>query len=185
MEDSAILDLYWSRSEEALAETAGKYGSYCYAIAYSILSCREDAEESVNDTYLAAWNSIPPKRPGCLPAFLGKITRYISLDKWKTRSRAKRGGGQVPLCLDELEACISGRESTEDALIRRETLASVNRFLSSLSQTERKVFVCRYWYLEPVEDIAQRFGFSRSKTSSMLHRIRGKLNKHLDKEGLK
>lgn len=185
MDDNAIMDLYWARSEKAISETAARYGSYCYAIAYNILSNREDSEESVNDTYLAAWNNMPPKRPSLLGAFLGKLTRYISLDRWKQRSRLKRGGGEVPLCLDELEDCVSGRESTEDAVIRKETIASVNRFLDSLSETERRVFLCRYWYLDSVDAIADRFGFSQSKTASILHRIRGKLNKQLEKEGLK
>lgn len=185
MDDNAIMELYWARSEKAISETAARYGSYCYSIAYNILSNREDSEESVNDTYLAAWNTMPPRRPSLLGAFLGKLTRYISLDRWKQRSRLKRGGGEVPLCLDELEDCVSGRESTEDVVIRKETIASVNRFLDSLSETERRVFLCRYWYLDSVDAIAGRFGFSQSKTTSMLHRIRGKLNKQLEKEGLK
>ena len=185
MDDNAIMDLYWARSEKAISETAARYGSYCYSIAYNILSNREDSEESVNDTYLAAWNTMPPRRPSLLGAFLGKLTRYISLDRWKQRSRLKRGGGEVPLCLDELEDCVSGRESTEDAVIRKETIASVNRFLDSLSETERRMFLCRYWYLDSVDAIADRFGFSQSKTASILHRIRGKLNKQLEKEGLK
>ena len=182
MDDKEILDLYWSRSERAISETAGKYGAYCYTIANNILSSREDAEESVNDTYLAAWNAMPPKRPSCLPAFLGKITRYISLDRWKQRSRLKRGGGEVTLCLEELEGCLSGKESLEEDLIRKETLASINRFLEALPETERKVFLCRYWYLDPVAQIAERFGFSQSKVHSMLHRTRTKLSKHLKKE---
>lgn len=184
MDDKAIMDLYWARSENAISETASKYGAYCYTIAYNILSSREDSEESVNDTYLAAWNTMPPKRPDHLAAFLGKMTRYISLDRWKKRSRVKRGGGEVPLCLEELENCVSGRESTEDAVIRKETLAGLNRFLDALPEAERKVFLCRYWYLDPIADIAERFGFTQSKTASMLHRTRGKLNKYLAKEGL-
>lgn len=113
------------------------------------------------------------------------MTRYISLDRWKQRSRLKRGGGEVVLCLDELEDCVSGMESTEDAYIRKEVLSRVNQFLDGLSETERKVFLCRYWYLDTVADIAERFGFSQSKTASMLHRIRGKLNQQLAKEGLR
>lgn len=184
MDDKAIIDLYWTRSENAISETAAKYGGYCYTIAYNILSNREDSEESVNDTYLAAWNTMPPRHPSVLAAFLGKMTRYISLDHWKKRSRLKRGGGETELCLEELEGCISGTESIENEMIRKETLASVNKFLDTLPETERKVFLCRYWYLDPVADIAQRFGFTESKTASMLHRTRGKLQKHLTKEGL-
>lgn len=184
MDDKAIIDLYWARSENAISETAVKYGAYCHTIAYNILSSREDAEESVNDTYLAAWNTMPPRRPSFLSAFLGKMTRYISLDHWKKRSRLKRGGGEVELCLEELAECVSDNASLEDTLVRRETLKSVNSFLDGLSETERKVFLCRYWYADPVADIAARFGFTVSKTASMLHRTRSKLNKHLAKEGL-
>ena len=185
MDDKAILDLYWSRSERAISETDTKYGAYCFTIAYNILSNREDSEESVSDTYMAAWNSMPPKRPSILSAFLGKMTRYISLDRWKKRSRLKRGGGEIDLCLEELQDCVSGQESTEDKVIRRETIAAVNRFLNSLSETERKIFLCRYWYFDPVPQIAKRFGFSESKVLSMLHRTRGKLARHLEKEGLR
>ena len=184
MDDKAILDLYWDRSEKAISETDTKYGAYCFTIAYNILNNREDSEESVSDTYMAAWNSMPPKRPSILSAFLGKITRYISLDRWKKRSRLKRGGGEIDLCLEELQDCVSGQNSTEDALIRKETLAAVNRFLSTLSETERKVFLCRYWYLDSVKDIAERFGFSPNRTSVLLRRIRQKLNTYLTKEGL-
>ena len=184
MDDKAILDLYWARSEKAISETDTKYGAFCFCIAYNILNNREDSEESVSDTYLAAWNSMPPKRPAVLSAFLGKITRYISLDHWKKRSRLKRGGGEVDLCLEELEDCVSGRESTEDKVIRKETIAAVNQFLSTLSEAERKVFLCRYWYLESVKDIADRFGFSPNRTSVLLRRVRQKLNAHLAKEGL-
>ena len=184
MDDKAILDLYWTRSERAISETDTKYGAYCFCIANNILNNREDSEESVNDTYLAAWNSMPPNRPAVLSAFLGKMTRYISLDHWKKRSRLKRGGGEVDLCLEELDDCVSGRESTEDSLIRKETIAAVNRFLDGLSEAERKVFLCRYWYLEPVKDIAERFGFSPNRTTVMLRRTRQKLNTFLTKEGL-
>lgn len=184
MDDKAIIDLYWERSEKAISETSTKYGAYCYTIAYNILSSREDSQESVNDTYLAAWNTMPPRRPASLSAFLGKMTRCISLDKWKQRSRLKRGGGEVAACLDELEECVSGGASLEDEVIRKETLSRVNRFLEDLPETERKVFLCRYWYADPVADIAQRFGFSQSKVASMLHRTRAKLKNQLAKEGL-
>lgn len=184
MDDKAILDLYWSRSEQAISETDTKYGAYCFCIANNILNNREDSEESVSDTYMAAWNSMPPKRPAVLSAFLGKMTRYISLDHWKKRSRLKRGGGEMELCLEELGDCVSGQESIEDKVIRKETIAALNRFLDALPETERKVFLCRYWYLEPVKDIAERFGFSPNRTTVMLRRTRQKLNTCLAKEGL-
>lgn len=183
MEDKAIIDLYWTRSENAISQTALKYGAYCYTIAFNILSNREDSEESVNDTYLAAWNTMPPKRPGILSAFLGKITRYISLDRWKRRSAAKRGGGQVPLALEELEECICGGEGPEGSLVRKQLLRSIESFLDKLPIQERQVFVCRYWYMDPVADIAERFGYSESKVKTMLFRTREKLRMKLEKEG--
>lgn len=183
MDDNAIIDLYFARSETAISETAAKYGAYCYAIAHNILSSREDAEESVNDTYLAAWNSIPPQRPNVFSAFLGRITRCISLDRWKHRHTAKRGGGEVPLVLEELGECVSGGESPEDRLLEKEQLHCLNAFLETLPKTERKVFLCRYWYMESIPDIARRFGFTRSKVTSMLHRTRGKLRVMMEKEG--
>ena len=183
MDDKSIIDLYLDRSEQAISETSVKYGKYCFSIAFNILSDKEDSEESVNDTYLAAWNNIPPRVPSILSTFLGKITRNISRNRWKSRRAYKRGGGEVPLALDELEECISTGESVEDTFEKKELLRSMNRFLDALPDTERNLFVCRYWYLDPIHDIAQRFGFTESKVTSMLHRIRGKLRKHLEKEG--
>lgn len=183
MDDKAIIGLYFDRSENAISETAVKYGGYCYSIAYQILSDPEDSEESVNDTYLAAWNTIPPRHPSVLSTFLGKLTRYISLDRWKARSRVKRGGGEVPLALEELEECIAEGESAEQTYERKELLRCVNHFLDALPETERIVFVCRYWYLDPIETITAKLGFSESKVKSMLHRTRQKLRKELEKEG--
>ena len=184
MEDHAIIELYWERSEDAISKTAAKYGGYCYTIAYNILSNNEDAEESVNDTWLAAWNTMPPRRPKLLAAFLGKMTRYISLDRWKNRTARKRGGGEVPLVLEELEECISGEDSVEKEYLQKEFTKSLNQFVENLPDVERKVFLCRYWYMDSIEDIAERFGFSESKVASMLHRTRGKLRKMLEQEGI-
>lgn len=184
MEDHAIIELYWERSEDAISKTAAKYGGYCYTIAYNILSNNEDAEESVNDTWLAAWNTMPPRRPKLLAAFLGKMTRYISLDRWKNRTARKRGGGEVPLVLEELEECISGEDSVEKEYLQKEFAKSLNQFVENLPDVERKVFLCRYWYMDSIEDIAERFGFSESKVASMLHRTRGKLRKMLEQEGI-
>lgn len=183
MDDKAIVELYFARSEKAISETANKYGGYCYSIANNILSSKEDSEESVNDTYLAAWNNMPPRHPSILATFLGKITRYISLDRWKSRSAYKRGGGEVTLALDELDEFLSSGESTEEVLEKKELIRSINRFLDNLPETERNLFVCRYWYLDPVQQIADRYGFTISKTASMLRRTREKLCKQLKKEG--
>lgn len=182
MDDQAIVELYWSRSESALSETAAKYGAYCYSIAYNILTNREDAEESVSDTYLAAWSTIPPKRPVILATFLGKLIRRISIDRWRKRTADKRGGGETDLVLEELENCLAGSQNVENTYIRKELAAVINRFLDSLTQTERNVFLCRYWYLDSVADIAASFGFSQSKVASMLHRMRKKLRTHLERE---
>ena len=184
MEDHAIIELYWERAEDAISKTAAKYGGYCYTIAYNILSNNEDAEESVNDTWLAAWNTMPPRRPKLLAAFLGKMTRYISLDRWKNRTARKRGGGEVPLVIEELEECISGEDSVEKEYLQKEFAKSLNQFVEDLPDVERKVFLCRYWYMDSIETIAERFGFSESKVASMLHRTRGKLRKMLEQEGI-
>lgn len=183
MEDKEIIDLYLAREERAIQETDGKYGKYCFSIANNILESPEDSQECVSDTYLAAWNNIPPRLPAVLATFLGKITRNISLNRWRNRSAYKRGGGQVTLALEELEECLTTGESAEDKVMKKELLRSLNRFLGGLPDTERNIFVCRYWYLDSTEDIASRFGFSKSKVTSMLHRTRGKLRRHLEKEG--
>ena len=184
MEDSRIIELYWERSEQAIAETAAKYGAYCYTIAYNVLNNREDAGECVNDTSLGAWDSMPPQRPSILSAFLGKITRNLSLKRWRDAHVQKRGGGQLPLVLDELEECISGKLSVEEQIEAKELSQWVNVFVAELSEEERKVFVCRYWYLDPVDAIALRFGFTRSKVKSMLMRTREKLKVRLEEHGV-
>ena len=183
MEDSRILELYWDRSERAISETSNKYGKYCYTIAYHILADAGDADESVNDAYLGAWNAMPPHRPSALSAFLGKITRRISINRWSEKRAEKRGGGQVPLALDELSEVIASPDTPEQALDARELAAAVNRFLASLPEPERDLFVCRYWFLTPVAELSRRFNFSLSKTKSMLSRTRRKLKAHLEKEG--
>ena len=184
MEDQKIIDLYFARSETAISETDAKYGKYCYSIAYNILTNSEDAEESVSDTYMAAWKAMPPRRPAILATFLGKITRHLSIDRWRSRSRYKRGGGELVLALEELGDCADSRQDLERVLERKQLAQVFNRFLDALPETERQVFLCRYWYLDPIGDIAQYCGFSVSKVTSMLHRTRGKLRKALEKEGL-
>lgn len=183
MDDQAILDLYFDRSESAISETAVKYGPYCFSIAYNILFNNEDAEESVSDTYLAAWNAIPPRRPNLLAAFLAKITRRLSIDRWRARSAYKRGGGEMDLALEELDYCLTSGDTPELTLQRKELLHSVNRFLENLPEQERSIFLCRYWYLDPIDRIAENFGFTSSKVTSLLHRLRGRLRAQLQKEG--
>ncbi|MGM9626650.1 MAG: RNA polymerase sigma factor [Faecousia sp.] len=183
MDDKAIIDLYWKRSEAAITETDAKYGGYCYSIAYNVLANREDAEESVSDTYLAAWNRLPPQRPAILSAFLGRITRYLSISRWRSQKAEKRGGGEIVLALEELGDCVSGGQCLEEACTRKEATQALNRFLGTLPQTERDVFLRRYWCLDPVADIAESFHFSESKVTSMLHRTRMKLRRQMEKEG--
>ena len=184
MDDQQIIDLYWSRSEDAVSETARKYGGYCYSIAYNILTNSEDAEESVSDTYIAAWKLMPPRRPSILATFLGKITRRLSIDRWRTKNRKKRGGGEIVLALEELEECVADPLNTETAYDRKRLAAAVNGFLKGLPETERQVFLCRYWYMDTVSDIAGYYGFSGSKVTSMLHRTRKKLRAVLEQEEL-
>ncbi len=184
MEDHQIVALYWQRNEHAIDATAAKYGRYCYTIALNILSSREDADESVNDTYMSAWERIPPHRPSVLSTFLGKLTRRISLNKWRDQRREKRGGGEVPLALEELSECIPSNQSTEALVEQKELSQALDRFLDTLTKTERDVFVSRYWFLAKVQEISSRFGFTEGKVKSMLFRIREKLRTYLWEEGL-
>ena len=182
MEDDHIIDLYWARSEDAITETSEKYGKYCYAIAYHILSNAEDAEESVNDTYLGAWRNMPPHRPSILSAFLGKITRRISIDKWRGRTADKRGGGEIVLALDELAECVPSGHRVEHEIESAALEKIIDDFVMSLPLMERRVFICRYWYLDPISAIAEQFGFSQSKVKMILHRQRHRLRSILERE---
>ena len=184
MEDSRIVDLYWERSEQALTESSDKYGKYCYSIAYNILFSKEDADESVNDTWLHAWNSMPPHRPSILATFLGKLTRRVSLNKWRDRHAKKRGEGEVPAVLEELEECIPAASSVEETVEAEELKEMIDRFLDTLSGTERTVFIRRYWNLEPISQISGYYGFSESKVKTMLWRMRTRLAAELEKEGI-
>ena len=183
MDDKSIVDLYFSRDQEAITQTDKKYGHYCYRIAYNILTNKEDAEEIVSDTYMTAWRVIPPRRPSVLSTFLGKITRHISIDRWRERAATKRGGGEVPLALEELNDCVAGMQNVEMDYERKEIVKAYVKFLDTLPITERRVFLCRYWYVESIETIADKFGFSQSKVKTMLHRTRTKLRKQLAEEG--
>ena len=183
MDDKSIVDLYFSRNQDAIAQTDKKYGRYCYSIAYNILTNKEDAEESVSDTYMIAWKAIPPRRPSVLSTFLGKITRHISIDRWRERSAYKRGGGEVTLALEELEDCVAGRQNVEMEYERKELIRAYVKFLDALPVAERRVFLLRYWYVDSVEAIAEKFGFSQSKVKTMLYRTRVKLRKQLAEEG--
>lgn len=184
MDDNEILDLYWERSENAISETANKYGKYCHYIAYNILRNNEDSEECVNDTYLKAWEIMPPNRPNRLSTFIGKITRNLALNKYKHYTAQKRGSGQISLALDELQECLPTNNGMEQVIDNLALTDILNRFLASLPGETRKVFMRRYWYLSSVKDIADDFGISESKTKMLLLRARKKLKKILEKEGI-
>ena len=184
MEDKQIVDLYWARSEKAISETADKYGRYCYTIAYNILHSNEDSEECVNDTYLHAWNAMPDQRPNKLSAFLGRITRNLSLKRWEKYTAKKRGAGQVPLALDELQECIPATNQTDsvaDDIVLTDVL---NRFLASLTAEKRNIFMRRYWYLSSVAEIASDLAISESKVKLSRLRSRNELKQLLEKEGI-
>lgn len=183
MDDSHIIGLYWERNQSAILATAEQYGGYCTSIARNILENEEDAEECVNDTWLGAWNSMPPHRPGMLSTFLGKITRNLSFNRRRRSGAEKRGGGELPLVLDELGECVSGRDSVEGEYDRKELLNAINEFLDGLSPEKRAVFVCRYWYADRVGDIAARQGMTENHVSVILTRLRRKLQEHLTKGG--
>ena len=182
MEDNRIVDLYWQRNERAISETAAKYGKYLHSISFQILQNAKDAEECVNDTYNDAWQSMPPHRPSILSTFLGKITRRISIDLWRKNSAKKRGGSEIALALDELEECVAGTDDVETEVERRELQRKLNAFLLRLPRVDRQVFMCRYWYMDSISEIAIQFDYSESKIKSMLYRTRNKLRAMLEKE---
>lgn len=184
MEDLEIVELYWQRNEEAIKETSKKYGNYCYTIANNILYNNEDAQECVNDTYLGAWNAIPPHHPNVLSTFLGKITRRLSLNKWREKNAIKRGNGEAALSFDELEECIPSNSSIKEELALKELSEAINTFLETLKVDERKVFVCRYFYFESIDEIAFRFSFTPSKVKMMLKRTRDRLKDYLIGKGV-
>lgn len=183
MDDSEIIRLYWNRDEEAIFATAEKYAGYCTSIAKNICESSADAEECVNDTYLAAWNSIPPQKPSVLSAFLGRLARNISLNKYKYNTAAKRGGGAVPAVLDELLEIVSDQEDVEQEVDRRELIDTINHFLSGLPAGKRQIFVRRYWYFESISVISTRFGKSENHVSVLLHRLRKSLREELLERG--
>ena len=184
MEDIQIVDLFWERSENAISETANKYGHYCYSIAYNILHSNEDSEECVNDTYLNAWNAMPYQRPSKLSAFLGRITRNLSLQRWEKYTAEKRGEGQVPLALDELQECIPTTDSTDQIVDDIVLVDLLNRFLASLTLEKRRIFMRRYWFLSTITEIAADFSVFESKVKMSLLRSRNELRQLLEKEGI-
>lgn len=183
MDDTKIVQLYWERDEQAIPETANKYGGYCTAIAKNILGDYAEAEECVNDTYLNTWNAIPPHRPQKLSAFLGKIVRNLAFNRYKHNTAEKRGGGETALILDELAEVVSGKDDVEQAYECKELTAVLNAFLADLPAEKRDIFVCRYWYADSISDISARFGMSYFAVSMTLNRLRTKLRDYLTERG--
>lgn len=183
MNDEQILDLYFARDEQALVETDRKYGGYCFTLANSILHNDQDAEETVSDTYLKAWNAIPPKRPGIFKLFLAKITRNLAFSRWRAYSAEKRGGGEMELVLEELEGCLAAPGGVEDAMNAKELAKAIRVFLDTLPQREQDIFLRRYFFVEDSETIARRYGMKPATVLRTLSRTRMKLKRYLLKEG--
>lgn len=183
MEDSKIIELYFERSEQAIPETEKKYGAYCKTVAKNILGNEEDAEECLNDAYLAVWNSIPPAVPEKLSLFLGKIIRNLSLNRYRKNKTQKHGGNETAVVFEEIDEVVSGNDDVEKGYESREFLAAVNEFLGTLTEEKRSIFICRYWYFDSIEDIAKRFGKKESGIYSSLERTRKKLRKYLSERG--
>ena len=183
MEDSAIVDLYWERSESAIRETDVKYGKYCHVIAYNILCSDMDAEECVNDTYVKAWNAIPPQKPNSLSAFLGRITRNLALNRYHF-DRAKKRSINMELVYEELKDVLKDpitENTPEETIVLRDAIRS---FVASLPMETRILFVRRYWYISSIKDIARDYGIPEGTVKSILSRARKQLREQLEKEGI-
>ena len=183
MEDEAIVSLYWQRNESAIRETERKYDRYLTKIAMNILADREDSRESVNDTYLAAWNSMPPHRPGVLSTYLGKITRRISIDRFRYRNREKRRQSEYEISLSELGDCVSGGNTTEEAVNGKLLADAIGIWLRLQPEENRNLFLCRYYFLDSLQDVAKHCGITESKCKTVLFRMRKSLKEYLEKEG--
>ena len=183
MDDRQIIGLFLARNEDAVAQTAAKYAGYCRTVALRILQCPEDAEEALNETWLAAWNSIPPHDPACLQTFLGRLTRNICLKRIRAEKATKRPASEARLVYDEVESWLASGEDVEKQITDRELADAIGAFLRTLTAEERHIFVRRYLYMQPLAEIAAQHGYSESKVKSMLFRLRGRLRDKLKKEG--
>ena len=183
MEDLQIVELYWQRNQQAVAETERKYGSFCYGIAKNILSVREDAEECVNDTYHRAWNAIPPQRPVYLRAWLGRIVRNLAVDRWERNRAQKRYAGMTEL-LSELEECIPSPQTVEQAVEEKELAAHISVWLRTLAPEDRTLFIRRYWEGAELQSLAKEQGISPGKLAQRMYRLRAGLRSALEREGV-
>jgi RNA polymerase sigma-70 factor (ECF subfamily) len=185
LEDHEIVELYWARDERAIEETSKKYEKYLYRIAYNIVKDRMDSEECVNDTYLNTWNGIPPARPSVLHVFLAKITRNLALDRFRKNGAAKRIPSEMTISLEELDEAISAQPSPEEEYLIGEISRVLNGYLRSLPPRSEFIFVCRYYYADGVEAIAQMLDVSRNTVSRELSAMRKGLRELLEKEGIR
>lgn len=183
MDDDKIVNLYWQRDESAIRETESKYGKYLIRIAYNVLFDLEDSKESVNDTYLKAWNSMPPHKPGILSTYLGKITRQTSIDRYRKKNSQKRRGSEYVISLSELEECVSKEAAPEQAIELQVLADAISAYLRSLPGENRNIFVCRYYFMDSIREISAYSGASESKIKSILYRTRNGLKSYLEKEG--
>ena len=183
MDDEQILDLYFARDEQAVAETDRKYGGYCFSLANGILNSEQDAEETISDTYLKAWNTIPPHRPSVFRLFLAKITRNLAFSRWRQNTAGKRGGGEMQLVLDELAECIAAPVGVEEQISAKELGKTIRAFLDTLPVREQDIFLGRYFFVEESETIARRYGMKPATVLRTLSRTRAKLKKYLTREG--
>lgn len=185
MEDSQIVDLYWERNESALTKTAEKYGKICFSVAYNILNNHEDSEECVNDTYLEAWEAMPPQRPNLLSAFLAKITRNNAINRVRFLNCKKRRSNQTDILLSELEDCLPSNKSAEDKFDEAYVADIISKYLCSISKNKATIFVFRYFFCYSIEELSTKTGYSQNKITSMLFRMRGELKILLEKGGIR
>lgn len=184
MEDHQITMLFWQRNEAAVYAARDKYGAYCRSIALAVLGDYEDALECENDTYLAAWNSIPPNKPQSLTAYLGKLARRIALNRLRSVNTAKRGGGQALISMQELGDVIPSGDDVVHRIEQRELASLISGFLREQPDIPRRIFIRRYWYCDSIREIAQGFGFRESRVKMLLLRTRSQLREFLVKEGV-
>ena len=184
MTDQHIIELFFARSDQAVRELERKYGARLLPIARNVTGNLLDAEECVNDVLLTAWNSIPPKRPKPLSGWLYSVTRNLAMNRYRANTAAKRGGGELMKVLDELETVVAGPDTPSDALERQELVAALNRFLAALSRADRALFLGRYYAGEPYQALALRLGLTEEHCRTKMARLRKRLRRQLEKEGV-
>lgn len=183
VEDEQIIALFFQRDQRAIEACRNQYGPFCSSVANRIAPTPEDGEECLNDALLRAWNSIPPQHPKSLGGFLAALTRNLAIDRLREHAAQKRGGGEIPLVLEELEEAVPAPGSVEETVERHLLTESINRFLRGLLEKERLLFLRRYWYLCSVKQAGTMGGMSEGTAASLLRRTRNKLKKHLEQEG--